>query len=149
MALAPSGSLLSHQHADGVDRFYSYGPTDYPLTVVVGVEENGGAQSLPRAAAGYLVYALGVSLVVLFFGGLSARLLDRQYRISQDLRESQWRRSRIGQPDEVGSWRPCPTSCAPLNRHHGLRRLLRETSEGRTRSSPASSTRAANTCSIW
>ena len=34
---------------------------------------------------------LGVSLVVVFFGrAYSVHLLDRQYRISQDLRESQW-----------------------------------------------------------
>ncbi|MBS0370936.1 MAG: two-component sensor histidine kinase [Proteobacteria bacterium] len=87
---AASGSYRTTSVADGVKRFYSYRALkEYPLAVAVGVDEEEALAEFHERRRGYMIYAGGMTLVVLLFGGLSIHLLNRQHRISDALRESQ------------------------------------------------------------
>ncbi|RTL24249.1 MAG: sensor histidine kinase [Rhodocyclaceae bacterium] len=87
---AASGSYRTASVADGVKRFYSYRALkEYPLAVAVGVDEEEALAEFHERRRGYMIYAGGMTLVVLLFGGLSIHLLNRQHRISDALRESQ------------------------------------------------------------
>ncbi|MDD2990643.1 MAG: ATP-binding protein [Zoogloea sp.] len=90
LARAETGSYRSASYADGVLRFYGYrAMKDYPLVVAVGVSEEAALAEYRERRVGYIVYAIGVTLVLVLFGGMAIRLLDRQIRISMALRESQ------------------------------------------------------------
>ncbi|MCQ4347332.1 ATP-binding protein [Pseudomonas stutzeri] len=86
------GHYVSSSLIDGVERIFSFRKVeDLPLAVVVGVgREEAMADYLQRRNE-YLLFASLMSLVVLLFGLLSARLLQRQRAISADLRLSRAR----------------------------------------------------------
>lgn len=89
---AASGHYNYASKADGVRRFYSYRVfQEYPLLVAVGVGEDEALQEFHQRRLGYMAYAGVMSLMVVVFGALAIRMLDRQYRISLALRESQVR----------------------------------------------------------
>lgn len=89
---AASGHYNYASKADGVRRFYSYRAfQEYPLLVAVGVGEDEALQEFHQRRLGYMAYAGVMSLMVVVFGALAIRMLDRQYRISLALRESQVR----------------------------------------------------------
>jgi signal transduction histidine kinase len=84
-----TGSYRSSSLSDGVKRFYSFRALEeYPLAVAVGVSEDEALADFHDRRTGYMIYAGGMSLIVLLFGGLAIHLLNRQYRISEALRES-------------------------------------------------------------
>jgi signal transduction histidine kinase len=56
--------------------------------VAVGVSEDEALADFHDRRTGYMIYAGGMSLIVLLFGGLAIHLLNRQYRIAEALRES-------------------------------------------------------------
>lgn len=89
---AASGHYNYASKADGVRRFYSYRAfQEYPLLVSVGVGEDEALEEFHQRRLGYMAYAGVMSLMVVVFGALAIRMLDRQYRISVALRESQVR----------------------------------------------------------
>ncbi len=91
-AQAASGHYNYASKADGVRRFYSFRAfQEYPLLVSVGVGEDEALEEFHQRRTGYMVYAGVMSLMVVVFGALAIRMLDRQYRISAALRESQTR----------------------------------------------------------
>ena len=84
-----TGSYRSSSLSDGVKRFYSFRALEeYPLAVAVGVSEDEALADFHDRRTGYMIYAGGMSLIVLLFGGLAIHLLNRQYRIAEALRES-------------------------------------------------------------
>ncbi len=90
LARAGAGTYRSSSVADGIRRFYGYRALkDYPLVVVVGVSESEALTGFNERRIGYMAYAGGMSLVVLLFGALAIRLLDKQVRIAAALRDSQ------------------------------------------------------------
>lgn len=91
-AQAASGHYNYTSKADGVRRFYSFRVfQEYPLLVSVGVGEDEALEEFHQRRTGYMIYAGVMSLMILVFGALAIRMLDRQYRISAALRESQAR----------------------------------------------------------
>lgn len=91
-AQAESGHYNYASKADGVRRFYSFRVfQEYPLLVSVGVGEDEALEEFHLRRTGYMIYAGVMSLMVVVFGALAIRMLDRQYRISAALRESQAR----------------------------------------------------------
>lgn len=90
LARAEMGSYRYSSHADGVRRFYGYRALkEYPLLVAVGVSEDAALAEYRERRAGYTAYAAGMTFLMLLFGGMAIHLLDRQFRISAALRDSQ------------------------------------------------------------
>ncbi|MCO6062590.1 hypothetical protein NG726_38835, partial [Pseudomonas sp. MOB-449] len=77
------GHYISASQIDGVERIFSFRKVEgLPLAVVVGVgREEAMADYLQRRNE-YLLFAGLMSLVILAFGLLSARLLQRQRAVS-------------------------------------------------------------------
>lgn len=89
-AKAASGHYNYASKADGVRRFYSFRAfQEYPLLVTVGVGEDEALEEFHQRRTGYMVYAGVMSLMIVVLGALAIRMLDRQYRVSAALRESQ------------------------------------------------------------
>jgi signal transduction histidine kinase len=65
---SPDGSFISHSSIDGVKRIYSYrSMKDYPLAVVVGVDEQAYYEALNERVQGYYMVAGLVTVAILVF----------------------------------------------------------------------------------
>lgn len=86
------GHYISASQIDGVERIFSFRKVEgLPLAVVVGVGREEAMANYLQRRNEYLLFAGLMSLVILAFGLLSARLLQRQRAVSAHLRVSQAR----------------------------------------------------------
>lgn len=92
LAQHDQGHYVSASQIDGVERIFSFRKVEgLPLAVVVGVGHDEAMADQLQRRNEYLLFAALMSLVILLFGLLSARLLQRQRAISARLRLSQAR----------------------------------------------------------
>ncbi|WP_299867990.1 hybrid sensor histidine kinase/response regulator [Zoogloea sp.] len=129
-----SGSYLFASKTDGVRRFYSYRALkEYPLAVAVGVREDVALADFWARRTAYLAYAVGMSLVVMVFGGLALHLLNRQYRIAAALRESQLRAEEANRAKSAFLASMSHELRTPLNGIMGYAELLKDSEDEVTR----------------
>ena len=89
LALSSTGSYFAKSPVDGITRMYSYRAlSEYPLTVLVGVDEAVVLSAVNKRIAGYYGVAGAVSLVVLAFILVLMRIAKRQEHTDAELRQA-------------------------------------------------------------
>lgn len=84
-----SGYYITKSKVDDVKRIYSYRAlSNYPLAVVVGIDEAEALKGLKQRAVGYYFIAIVGTIIVIFFMILSLRTIKHQARDKETLKQA-------------------------------------------------------------
>lgn len=89
LKVSDTGQYRGKSTVDGVERIYSYHALkDYPLVVLVGIDEEAAFQELNQRIVSYYYISIGITFMIIMFIILLLNASERQKRDSQALKRA-------------------------------------------------------------